>query len=278
LRASIHGGNARSLATALYDKGIRDPFRLWSDMQAYYDTSINRANVVLFEVKKLLNLRLDPDVAPTSFIADFKECLLRLEKNKAKISEDTDTLRALLLVAIQDDQFETVRDSIVHEPTRNVEDILKDIRERDTSMQMKDGARGLTGDGSFAARRTGFERGGGDGRNVSWQKPLINKKGRGPGWKIPEFPKGWATAFGPKLFKILEDWRQRATWEQALAKELNYEFSLYTEYPSGTQDNKKKYNQKQKQFNQKRGRRTQSQQDGTSRDDDSSSKGATDAG
>jgi hypothetical protein len=108
LHASIHGGNARSLATALYDKGICDPFHLWSDMQAYYDTSINHANVVLLEVKKLLNLRLDPDVAPTSFIADFKECLLCMEKNKAKISEDTDTLCALLLVAIQDDQFETV--------------------------------------------------------------------------------------------------------------------------------------------------------------------------
>jgi hypothetical protein len=51
---------------------------------------------------------LDLDVAPTSFIADFKECLLCLEKNKAKISKDTDTLHALLLVTIQDDQFETV--------------------------------------------------------------------------------------------------------------------------------------------------------------------------
>jgi hypothetical protein len=54
---------------------------------------------------------LDLDVAPTSFIADFKECLLCLEKNKAKISKDTDTLHALLLVTIQDDQFETVQDS-----------------------------------------------------------------------------------------------------------------------------------------------------------------------
>jgi hypothetical protein len=72
---------------------------------------------------------LDLDVAPTSFIADFKECMLRLEKSKAKISKDTNTLCALLLVAIQDDQFETVRDSIVHEPTWNVKDILKDIRE-----------------------------------------------------------------------------------------------------------------------------------------------------
>jgi hypothetical protein len=81
-----------------------------------------------------------------------------------------------------------------------------------------------------------------------------------------------------KLFKILEDWHHRATWEQALAKELNYEFSLYTEYPSGTQDNKKKNNQKQKQSNQKRGCHTQSQQDGTSRDNYSSSQGAADTG
>jgi hypothetical protein len=33
LHASIHGGNAHLLATALYDKGIHDPFHLWSDMQ-----------------------------------------------------------------------------------------------------------------------------------------------------------------------------------------------------------------------------------------------------
>jgi hypothetical protein len=38
LCASIHGGNAHLLATALYDKGIRDPFHLWSDTQAYYMT------------------------------------------------------------------------------------------------------------------------------------------------------------------------------------------------------------------------------------------------
>jgi hypothetical protein len=35
LHASIHGGNAHLLATALYDKGIHDPFHLWSDIQAY---------------------------------------------------------------------------------------------------------------------------------------------------------------------------------------------------------------------------------------------------
>jgi hypothetical protein len=214
---------------------------------------------------------------PLLLLADFKECLLCLEKNKAKISKDTDTLCALLLVTIQDDQFETVQDSIVHELTRNVEDVLNDIWEQDTLMQLKGGACGMTGDGSFAACHTGYEHGGGDDCNVSWQKPLISKKGCGQGWKILEFPKGWATAFGPKLFKILEDWHHSATWKHALAKDLNYEFSLYTEYPSGTQG-KKKNNQKQTQSNQKCGHRTQSQQDGTSCDDNSSSQGATDVG
>jgi hypothetical protein len=99
----IHDGNAHLLATVLYDKGICDPFHLWSDMQTYYDTSINHANIILFEVKKLLNLQLDPDVAHTSFIADFKECLLCLEEN------NTNTLCTLLYVAIQDgQQFEMV--------------------------------------------------------------------------------------------------------------------------------------------------------------------------
>jgi hypothetical protein len=41
---------------------------------------------------------------------------------------------------------------------------------------------------------------------------------------------------------------------------------------------KKKNNQKQKQSNQKRGHHTQSHQNGTPRDDDTSSQGATHAG
>jgi hypothetical protein len=64
------------------------------------------------------------------------------------LAEDTDTLRALLLVAIQDDQFETIRDNIVHKPTLSIDEILKDIRKHNTSMQMKDGACNITGDGT----------------------------------------------------------------------------------------------------------------------------------
>jgi hypothetical protein len=87
-------------------------------------------------------------VTPTSFIANFKECLLCLQKQNAKLAEDTDTLHALLLVAIQDDQFETICDNIVHKPTLSIDKILKDICEHATSMQMKDGAHNMTGDGT----------------------------------------------------------------------------------------------------------------------------------
>ena len=55
---------------------------------------------------------------------------------------DTDTLQALLLVAIQDDQFELVWDMIVNEPTRGMEEILKDLHEWETSLQIKDSAHG----------------------------------------------------------------------------------------------------------------------------------------
>jgi hypothetical protein len=84
----------------------------------------------------------------TSFIDNFKECLLCLQKHNAELAEDTDTLHALLLVAIQDDQFEMICDNIVHKPTLYIDEILKDICECDTSMQMKDGACNITGDGT----------------------------------------------------------------------------------------------------------------------------------
>ena len=140
LQATLQNGMASNFATALYDDNKCNPLELWKNIEQWYDTLVNCANVVLFEVKKLLSLCLDPDIMPTKFIVDFNECLLRLKKNKAGLVTDTDTLRALLLVAIQDDQFEPVRDTIVKEPTRGVDEILKDLHDWETSLQIKDSA------------------------------------------------------------------------------------------------------------------------------------------
>ena len=97
---------ASNFATALYDDNKCNLLELWKNIKQWYDTSVNHANVVLFEVKRLLSLCLNADVVPTKFIADFNKCLLWLKKNKAGLATDTDTLWALLLAAIQDDQFE----------------------------------------------------------------------------------------------------------------------------------------------------------------------------
>ena len=132
LQAALQNGTVSNFATALYNDNKCNPLELWRNIEQWYDTLVNHANVVLFEVKKLLSLCLDPDVVPTKFIADFNKCLLQLKKNKAGLAMDMDTLRALLLVAIQDDQFEPARDMIVKEPTRGVDEILKNLHDQET--------------------------------------------------------------------------------------------------------------------------------------------------
>jgi hypothetical protein len=54
--SSLQGGDAHSLVTVLYDANTLYPFWLWSDIVAYYDTDINQANIILFDVKCLLSL------------------------------------------------------------------------------------------------------------------------------------------------------------------------------------------------------------------------------
>jgi hypothetical protein len=54
IHSSLQGSDARSLAMALYDAKTLNPFWLWSAIVAYYDT--NQANIILFDVKHVLNL------------------------------------------------------------------------------------------------------------------------------------------------------------------------------------------------------------------------------
>jgi hypothetical protein len=208
LRGAVHGGKAQSIVQGMLDDKRLDPTALWIGLEAYYDTALNRANVVLFDIRRLLNIRLDPDTPATKFLSDFRNCLQRLRKNNARISDDTDTLRALLLVAIQDDDFEIVRDSIVHKPDSSVSTILTEIRERETSLIMKDRAANLGGDGTGAtrySRRTSQSSTGTPNRSGGTGDSGVTKK-----WSIPKYPDTWRQAFGGSLFKLLLDWRVEA--------------------------------------------------------------------
>jgi hypothetical protein len=218
IRTALQDGTAVTLSTALFDKKDYDPSKLWSDLDGYYDTSVNRANVVLFDIKKLLNLQLTADVEPTTFISDFQAALLRLKKHDAKLAEDNDTLRALLLVAIQDDEFETTRDLILKEPDKTVEDVLKDLRMRDTSLQIKDSAR--DSDAKIRARRT---------QKVSTFKGGATGHQDSTIWRIPRFPNSWKEAFGKKFFDILLHWRNAALQRRFTQSQLDEEYALVTE-------------------------------------------------
>ena len=56
LRAALQNGMAANFATALYDDNNYNPLELWTNIEQWYDTLVNHANVVLFEVKQLLSL------------------------------------------------------------------------------------------------------------------------------------------------------------------------------------------------------------------------------
>jgi hypothetical protein len=92
---------------------------------------------------------LDPDVTPTSLLLTLKSAFCASKSiMQSWWKMAADTLHALLLVAIQDDQFETIHDNIVYKPMLSIDEILKDTCECDTSMQMKDDAHNITGDGT----------------------------------------------------------------------------------------------------------------------------------
>lgn len=228
LRGAVHGGQAQSIAQGMMDDTCLDSVALWSRLEAYYDTALNRANVVLFDIRRLISLRLDPNTTATKFISDFRDCLQRLRKNNARIAEDTDTLRALLLVAIQDDDFEMVRDTIVHKPGTGVESVLTELRERETSLMMKDQASKLGGDGvstntRYSRRVNQQSSSGTSNRSEGGVNTSLSEK-----WNIPKYPDSWKSGFGASLYKLLLAWRIDAHKGRS-QRQLNSQYATIVE-------------------------------------------------
>ena len=219
LRGALADGLARNHAQSMYDEGNFNPRDLWLDLSAYYDTPVNRANINVYEIRRLFSLVLDESTTPTKFIADMRNCLQRLKAHKATIGEDADTLRAFLLIAIQDDDFDSIRDSILESPGKSIEDLLGEIRTKEASLQIKQfGPKGLKSDGTMTSRRSQSSS---TGRKGGVAEAI--RKGQ---WVIPTFPHGWKQAIGDKIFKVMCDWRNNAIYKHSLQKTLDENYSL----------------------------------------------------
>ena len=142
---------------------------------------------------------------------------LWFKKNKAGLATDADTLRALLLVAIQDDQFKLVRDMIVKEPTRGMDEILKDLHDWETSLQIKDSTHAEKPIWSVRCTQASYT------QNTYYSPDSAIK-----GWRIPKFPDSWKTAFGPKIFHMLINWHT-AAHKKASQEQLNEDFATSVE-------------------------------------------------
>jgi hypothetical protein len=71
----------------------------------------------------------------------------------------------------------------------SIDEILKDIHEHDTSMQMKDGACNITGDGTSLS-----------GRQTATREPHQKCVTFGEGWNIPFFSESWSQVVGGNFF------------------------------------------------------------------------------
>ena len=102
-----------------------------------------------------------------------------------------------------------MRDSIVHKPNSSTDQILTEIRERDTSLMMKDQASNVTGDGASTTR---YSR---RAQSATASKTGKRQPSSGPApdnrkWLIPRLPDSWKKSFGAALFKLVLDWRTDA--------------------------------------------------------------------
>jgi hypothetical protein len=244
-RAAVDGGQAQYMAQGLLDSDTLDPTVLWKTLMSYYDTAINRANVSLYDTRRLLDLTLHPETTASKFVTEFRGCLQRLRKNNKKIADDKDFIRALILGAIKDDDYDIVRDIIIRTPEMPIETMLNELRTRENALRTKEETSTMGGDGVGAtrySRRTTQPSGSPYSKTSSTGANSTPKK-----WSIPKFPDSWKSAIGAALFKMIIDWRT-AAHKGNTQQQLNDNFSTVVETytPSAPGAGKKNNNKKSK--------------------------------
>jgi hypothetical protein len=138
-----------------------------------------------------LIVRVFSSLGSVDFVSDYRDCMQRLRKINARLADNEDALRTLLLVAICDNDFECVRNDIIRTPGMSVEAILSDIHEREKALTMmkERESHHIGGDGMSTSRhsqQTQQSNNRNDGGSRGGNDSTATKSGGR--WNIPRFP------------------------------------------------------------------------------------------
>jgi hypothetical protein len=272
------GGNAGAMVENFHLTNNISPVKLWNAIEEYYNTKLNTAGVVISRLCELLTLKLTADVTATKFFERWRRCTNRLRETGTGLGTCKLSQQTLLLVAIQDDDYDCVRDAIIKDPERDIEMILRDIRDREASLGVKNGTCDLRGDGmSHSKSRRAFVDNSGnqtlkrDNKKKSGEKD-DNKKLH---WNVPRFPDDWKEAGGEKLFATMLAWRRAANVDQKSQDILVSKYK-YGDHKRKKIDEKSFTNEKTKYGKPRHTRRTKSSDENQNKKSNMTTEVATD--
>lgn len=249
LRAATEQGHAASLAKEMDYEKMYDPYVLWQKLSAEYDTEANKMNIALYLVRHLYEMKLDCSTTPSKFRSEFNDLWLQLKQANPNLAVEADFIRPVMLMAIQDDDYNIVREKIIAEPNKTVAEFLSDIRDRESILRSLNGEVIKPIDGSkpegIRSRRVTHSNPRRDKKMGSssnrQHNPNRSSQGESSGpWNIPLFPHTWKSMVGKGVFTLMCTWRSTANGNNIDTSTLNKSFQVAAQGPPRNEQNQKK--------------------------------------
>ena len=223
LRMALRDGDALHYSEALDQAKTHDAYKLWEALEQAYSGALDKANTIVYRIRDLMSLRLEPGVTPQQFVNNYKTNILRLKSVNSSLANDQDFLRACLLIAIQDDDFDKVREEIVTDTSKSANEILENLLIRESSLHLKDSGAD-DGDTTRSARKVTFSKSTNKKYNGSGSNDY--RSGSNTAWKVPFFPSSWKSAVGAKMWSFMLSWRDACHNKKIEQKKLNKDFDI----------------------------------------------------
>lgn len=196
-------------------------------------------------------MKLDCSTTPSKFRSEFNDLWLQLKQANPNLAVEADFIRPVMLMAIQDDDYNIVREKIIAEPDKTVAEFLTDIRDRESILRSMNGEVIKPIDGSnpegIRSRRTTHsnprDKKTGSLSSNGQRGSSKSSKGElsGP-WNIPLFPNSWKSMVGNGVFALMCKWRSKANGSDIDMPTLNKPFQVEAQGSNRNERNTKKRN------------------------------------